>query len=396
MSDEKIVLTIEEARAELLYRTNVLNDYKGATLTEIHRNPDLDQTRAIFAVKKGSTTIIFKSISCPVTNKDGMDQLREEYAISLRGSELSSGVAKPLKFEEISVKSIKRHVMEILYEYCGESLSKMLGIIDEKTAIKYMSAVSGIMASLEAGKILHADIKPENLVVKGNEVKVLDFGVSIKFNTASQMFQSKTSAGMIGGTTRYLPPEVLNETKAWAGRIDIYTWGMTLYQLLTKKNDLALEKEINIRLNRVSYPKFLENVKKIQIKSDPTLQKKIIEILLKVLSFDHKMRPTFEQIENELNDKEYYVETLKEIREKLSEALREKDKYKELYEKSLNKDDSTKYDGEYEDIKNKYASLTEEYGNNILLTLEKTQKDCADLKKMNDEYKNEIAELNVE
>ena len=98
-------------------------------------------------------------------------------------------------------------------------------------------------------------------VVKENKIKVLDFGVSIKFNTASQMFQSKTSAGMIGGTTRYLPPEVLNQKKAWAGRIDIYTWGMTLYQLLTRKDDRTLEEEIPIRLT--NYPKFLDNIKKL-------------------------------------------------------------------------------------------------------------------------------------
>ena len=108
------------------------------------------------------------------------------------------------------------------------------------------------------------------------------------------------------------------------------------------------------------------------------------------------MRPSFEQIENELNDKEYYVKTLKKVRGKLSEALKEKDKYKELYERSLKKDDSIKHDEEYELIKDKYASLTKEHGNNILLTLEKIQKMCADLKKMNDEYKNEISKLNVE
>jgi serine/threonine protein kinase len=78
--------------------------------------------------------------------------------------------------------------------------------------------------------VVHRDIKPANLLVDGRgELWITDFGLA--------MLQSGTSLTMTGetlGTLRYMSPE-----QAWARRgeidhrTDIYSLGVTLYELLT-------------------------------------------------------------------------------------------------------------------------------------------------------------------
>jgi WD40 repeat protein/tetratricopeptide (TPR) repeat protein len=70
--------------------------------------------------------------------------------------------------------------------------------------------------------ILHRDIKPSNLLLDNRgTVWVADFGLA---KTDDQ--QNLTHTGDILGTLRYMPPE------AFEGRSDVYSLGLTLYELL--------------------------------------------------------------------------------------------------------------------------------------------------------------------
>ena len=62
----------------------------------------------------------------------------------------------------------------------------------------------------------------------------------------------------------------------------------------------------------------------------------------------------------------------------------------------LKKHDFTNHDEEYQLMKVKYDSVSEEYGTYIGITLEKLQKKYADLKKTNDECMAELSELRVQ
>lgn len=76
--------------------------------------------------------------------------------------------------------------------------------------------------------ILHRDVKPANLLIDARgEVWVTDFGL------AKVDGSDLTEAGDVVGTLRYLPPEAL-EGRADA-RSDVYSLGLTLYELLTLK-----------------------------------------------------------------------------------------------------------------------------------------------------------------
>ena len=86
--------------------------------------------------------------------------------------------------------------------------------------------------------ITHRDLKPGNILVNQNGVKVLDFGLA-KFEHAPDVDGATktmplTSEGSILGTLQYMSPEQIEGKEADA-RSDIFSFGLVFYELITGK-----------------------------------------------------------------------------------------------------------------------------------------------------------------
>ncbi|WP_342556967.1 protein kinase [Lysinibacillus sp. FSL P4-0201] len=77
-------------------------------------------------------------------------------------------------------------------------------------------------------KVVHGDIKPDNILIKNKEVKITDFGTS---RLIEDIFV-RTIDGV--GTYAYIAPEVVNSKERYLNS-DIYSLGVILYQFLTGK-----------------------------------------------------------------------------------------------------------------------------------------------------------------
>jgi eukaryotic-like serine/threonine-protein kinase len=103
----------------------------------------------------------------------------------------------------------------------------------ERILSLYEKVLSGVEYLHQLG-VSHGDLKPQNILVSGEEVKLTDFGCSI----FSDDLYARTREN--GGTILYSAPEFVGST--WRGRdsqefflADVYSLGVLMYQLVTAR-----------------------------------------------------------------------------------------------------------------------------------------------------------------
>jgi len=115
----------------------------------------------------------------------------------------------------------------IIMEYVdGVTLSDLLREqrqIGQQRALDIMVDLCRAVQFIHSRGILHRDLKPGNIMLTGEQVKVLDFGLADLADHLEQRHK---------GTLLYMAPEVLNAQTIDHG-VDIYALGVTFYQLLT-------------------------------------------------------------------------------------------------------------------------------------------------------------------
>ncbi|MBI3297751.1 MAG: CHASE2 domain-containing protein [Elusimicrobia bacterium] len=95
------------------------------------------------------------------------------------------------------------------------------------TAMEYVAKVAEALDYAHQQGIVHRDIKPANIMLlKDGSLRVTDFGI------ARIQASSKTATGTVMGTPSYMSPEQIAGRKV-DGRSDLFSLGVTLYELLT-------------------------------------------------------------------------------------------------------------------------------------------------------------------
>ena len=72
--------------------------------------------------------------------------------------------------------------------------------------------------------VCHRDLKPDNILFNGQQLKLIDFGVSKRFFFKSKQIDMWTSTG----TSYYCAPEIY-EGGGYTYKIDMWAFGVILY-----------------------------------------------------------------------------------------------------------------------------------------------------------------------
>ncbi len=90
------------------------------------------------------------------------------------------------------------------------------------------------LSAVKANGALHLDIKPENIMISGENYKLADFGIMIPRESAT------VPVGMeLWSTPEYICPEYLTGDHDISARSDVYSLGVTLYQAVSGENPFA-------------------------------------------------------------------------------------------------------------------------------------------------------------
>jgi serine/threonine protein kinase len=112
----------------------------------------------------------------------------------------------------------------------GETLANRLARAPLSTAevVDYADQVLSALSYAHKQNIIHRDIKPANMMLTPQSVvKLMDFGIA-----RSSTEGSLTTTGTTLGSLNYMPPEQVRGEAADA-RSDIYSFGVSLYEMLT-------------------------------------------------------------------------------------------------------------------------------------------------------------------
>ena len=100
------------------------------------------------------------------------------------------------------------------------------GAIHWSDATRIAVQVCSALDAAHRSGVLHRDVKPANILLSNDDVKLSDFGIA-RLIGQSQV----TAAQSIIGTLAYTPPEMFHDA-SFDGRGDIYQLGITMYEML--------------------------------------------------------------------------------------------------------------------------------------------------------------------
>ena len=230
----------------------------------------------------------------------------------LREIEILSNYSNPLfvkiLLKSSSVSNLKKQIFILLDIYSNGDLSsyiiskECLGLpLDENETFNSIYKTALAIKFLHDNKIIHRDIKPQNIFVgDSNDIRLGDFGLS--------RFFSNTNSGFFG-SAGYIPPEVLRY-EGYTFASDIFSFGATIFYINFKKRPFTFEKSDN-KANQIvkntSISQYIkQNIDKYceNEEIEDFLQRKGFynDLIIRCMNLKQEERPNIDIIINELEE----------------------------------------------------------------------------------------------
>ena len=171
--------------------------------------------------------------------------------------------------------------------------------IKENILIKIFKQILEGLIYLHDQKIMHRDIKPDNLLIdENNNIKITDFGISALYDNYNNNNSLLNSNKTVVGPKKYVSPEI-KEGKDYDFKCDIYSLGLTMFFLI----NYFLPEQMNIeRRNRKAATFQIYN----------GYNKNLIKLVEKMHRYNPNERPSAKeayyellQIEKDIKNKKY-------------------------------------------------------------------------------------------
>lgn len=132
----------------------------------------------------------------------------------------------------------------LVFEYLDQDLKKALEStqsgLTEKTAKSYLWQLLKGIAFCHSRRVLHRDLKLQNLLVnKDGVIKLADFGLARNMSLPLRVYTKEVV------TLWYRAPEILLGSELYGPSVDVWSLGCIFYEMLTKKVLFSGDSEID-------------------------------------------------------------------------------------------------------------------------------------------------------
>ena len=165
----------------------------------------------------------------------------------------------------------------------GETLEQKLkeqGRIPVANAVDYISQVLSALEYAHAHGVIHRDIKPANMMLTtAGVVKLMDFGIA-KASSDHKL----TVTGTTLGSLYYMSPEQIQGATNLDARSDLYSVGVSLYELVTGRRPFDGDSQFAIMSAH------LKNTPVPPVEIDPALPQAVNDVILLSVAKDPNAR----------------------------------------------------------------------------------------------------------
>jgi len=191
------------------------------------------------------------------------------------------------------------YVMEY---FPGKSMKQKIKLkeeISEDVLKSVVIRVAEAIAHIHSAGFLHKDIKPDNILFDDKaRIKLIDFGLAEEIGSKRWFFLPSTRK--IQGTRLYMSPEQIMGQQL-DERTDIYSFGVTLYELLIKKTPF-----VPLDRNMVLYQHLREKPSSLHSRN-PRITNELDEIVLRMLEKDRRKRQhTMGEVISSLKEAQFF------------------------------------------------------------------------------------------
>ncbi|EQA43572.1 AAA ATPase domain protein [Leptospira broomii serovar Hurstbridge str. 5399] len=247
----------------------MLEDFE--IIETIQENSSTNVYRAVSKADR-SISFIIKVLATEYPDARDMARIRQEYELS---KELDiEGIVKP-----IELRRNGNGYALILTDINGVSLQNIIrkGKFSSLKFLEIAIPLSKILGEIHLHGVIHKDIKPANIIVKdGRDVYITDFGLSTRLNREKARY-SATAA--MEGTLTYIAPEQTGRmNRSTDNRSDLYSLGVTFYEMLTGNPPFKSEDAIDLIHSHIA------KVPPSPHEFDSSIENQLSNIVMKLIS----------------------------------------------------------------------------------------------------------------
>jgi serine/threonine protein kinase len=138
-------------------------------------------------------------------------------------------------YDHGAVDELRYFAMEYI---AGPTLREVLAVerLESSAAVRVTDQICEAVEYAHSMGVLHRDLKPENVLFESADtlagLKVADFGIS-RLIDGTQLGTHRTQTGLVVGTPYYVAPEQAAADRNLDARVDVYSIGVMLYEMLT-------------------------------------------------------------------------------------------------------------------------------------------------------------------